>query len=67
MAGANSSVESLEVVVPSKQSCIVQKYAKEQGLKLHHWPIATMSNSYDVGVLVSFGKLIPQRVIEMFP
>ena len=47
--------------------CPVNHYARDQGLQVYHWPIPAVENLYDVGVVVSFGHLIPQKVISMFP
>jgi methionyl-tRNA formyltransferase len=59
-------VDSLEVVVP-RMRCAVRSYAQDAGLRLHEWPLPLMPGTYDVGVVVSFGHLIPKRVIDFFP
>ncbi len=47
--------------------CPVGDYSKCQSLPVHHWPLPTMHGRYDVGVIVSFGHMIPKRIIKMFP
>ena len=45
----------------------VKSYALDHGLKVYDWPLTPMQDKYDVGVLVSFGHLIPDSIIHMFP
>ncbi|XP_053385815.1 uncharacterized protein LOC128550579 [Mercenaria mercenaria] len=59
-------VESLEVVTVKEQRA-VRALAERVQLKIHEWPVAIETEKYDVGVLVSFGHLIPDAVIHMFP
>jgi len=47
--------------------CVVRSYAQDAGLKLHEWPLRASPGTYDVGVVVSFGHLIPKRIIDLFP
>ncbi|KAL5016378.1 hypothetical protein ScPMuIL_005967 [Solemya velum] len=54
-------------VVSNKGKTAVRKYANEAGLAVHDWPIPTWQDQYDAGILVSFGHLIPERIIHMFP
>ncbi|XP_013414833.1 methionyl-tRNA formyltransferase, mitochondrial [Lingula anatina] len=61
-------IEHLDVVaLKLKKPCPVRKYADENGLNVSDWPIGDKHNTYDVGVVSSFGRLIPERVIHMFP
>jgi len=46
---------------------VVGSYAHDAGLLVHEWPFHACSGIYDVGVVVSFGQLIPKRVIDLFP
>ncbi|OWF49625.1 methionyl-tRNA formyltransferase, mitochondrial-like [Mizuhopecten yessoensis] len=59
-------VESLEVVCPAARTP-VKRYSEEIGLTVHEWPVKVDREKFDVGVLVSFGKLIPGRIINAFP
>jgi methionyl-tRNA formyltransferase len=45
----------------------VAAFAEKENLKIHDWPLAVETGKYDVGVLASFGHLIPDDVIHMFP
>ena len=45
----------------------VLRYAKQEKLHLYKWPLPDLRGHYDVGVIVSFGHLIPDDVINMFP
>lgn len=65
-SSGNRCVKSIEVACKASP-CKVRSFAKEQRLAIHTWPIPTMKDKYDVGVIVSFGRLIPERVINMFP
>ncbi|KAH8417320.1 hypothetical protein KR222_008757 [Zaprionus bogoriensis] len=51
----------------SPANCI-RSYAEAQKLPLHRWPIsADHCMPYDLGVVVSFGHLIPLHIINAFP
>ena len=59
------------VVVPQPKPlpCLVAKYAKHHGLPISLWPLnkeAPFDDVYDLGVVASFGHLIPQRIINSF-
>ena len=47
----------------------VKKYADVCGLNQFAWPLDTklVKGRYDVGVLASFGHLIPKTLVEAFP
>lgn len=46
----------------------VFKYANESNLKCFDWKtFVTDDLNYDAGVVVSFGHLIPEKMIKMFP
>ncbi|PVD36504.1 hypothetical protein C0Q70_03488 [Pomacea canaliculata] len=62
----SSVVSKLHVVSTSNQSPVAQ-YAVTQGITLLPWPLKDIHDKFDVGVLVSFGRLVPSRVISMFP
>jgi methionyl-tRNA formyltransferase len=66
VAGDFKLVDTLDVVVPHMK-CAVRSYAEDAGLRLHEWPLAPTLTDFDVGVVVSFGHLIPKRMIDIFP
>lgn len=47
----------------------VRHFAKEEKLDIYEWPITETSivGKYDIGVVVSFGQLIPEKIIKCFP
>ncbi|XP_065203709.1 methionyl-tRNA formyltransferase, mitochondrial [Planococcus citri] len=47
----------------------VYRFAESNKLKIHPWPIDAecVRNKFDLGVVVSFGYLIPKSIIESFP
>lgn len=46
----------------------VRSYAELQNLSLFRWPItAQRCTAYEVGVVVSFGHMIPLNIIKAFP
>lgn len=65
-SSGNRCVQSIEVACKSTP-CKVRSFAEKHSLMIHTWPIPTMKDKYDIGVVVSFGRLIPTRVIRMFP
>ncbi|KAH9519937.1 hypothetical protein Btru_071305 [Bulinus truncatus] len=62
-------VDKLHIVHPPvKHPTPVTRYAALWDLMGYEWPISQIpNNSYDVGVLASFGHLIPKRIIDAFP
>ncbi|XP_067653498.1 methionyl-tRNA formyltransferase, mitochondrial-like isoform X2 [Haliotis asinina] len=65
-AGSNTLVGALDVVSTEGQNS-VRTYADTMGVSVRDWPIPDLTGSYDVGVLASFGHLVPGKVIRMFP
>lgn len=61
-------VKELEVTCLPMKTLVpaVAKYAKENDLKLHSWPPDIPEKKFDLGVVASFGKLIPEKVISSF-
>ncbi|XP_061591702.1 methionyl-tRNA formyltransferase, mitochondrial isoform X2 [Cololabis saira] len=59
-------VETLEVVTFSPD-VPVSRFAQQNCLTLHHWPPDHVEGEFDVGVVVSFGCLLPERLINKFP
>uniref|UniRef100_T1IXA0 methionyl-tRNA formyltransferase n=1 Tax=Strigamia maritima TaxID=126957 RepID=T1IXA0_STRMM len=66
-SGKSQLVNSLEVVTSDKRLKAVKKYALDHNLPLHNWPIDVPKGKYDVGVVASFGHLIPETTISAFP
>lgn len=64
-----SAITQVDVVTRG-DSNPVAKYAKSYQLTSFKWPItgdAVKQHNYDVGVVVSFGRMIPEDVINAFP
>ncbi|KAM4602619.1 methionyl-tRNA formyltransferase, mitochondrial [Polymixia lowei] len=59
-------VESLEVVTLSSD-VPVKRFADQNQLPVHTWPPADFDGQFDVGVVVSFGCLLKERLINQFP
>lgn len=59
-------VEKLEVVTLST-NVPVQRFAQHNHLPVHSWPPNNVDGQFDVGVVVSFGCLLPERLINKFP
>ncbi|KAG1678549.1 Methionyl-tRNA formyltransferase, mitochondrial [Nymphon striatum] len=60
-------IEKLEIVTnkhSKKSPCKV--FAEEHNIKINYWPYKVEKNAFDVGVVVSFGHLIPKSTIESF-
>ncbi|XP_015116239.1 methionyl-tRNA formyltransferase, mitochondrial [Diachasma alloeum] len=65
---SNRLLARLEAVIAYKgEENAVIKYAKDHGIKVHHWPIQNHLDDFDIGLVASFGHLIPSRVIKSFP
>lgn len=47
----------------------VEKYARQHNLKLHDaiTKDEIVDNQYDLGIVVSYGQLIPEEIINAFP
>lgn len=62
-------IKQLGVVTSIKiPSNPVQKYAEKENIQIHRWPLKDFENQkYDIGLVVSFGHLIPEDVINKFP
>ncbi|XP_046897772.1 methionyl-tRNA formyltransferase, mitochondrial isoform X2 [Hypomesus transpacificus] len=59
-------VESLEVVTLDND-VPVKRFAKENSLPVHTWPLGDLQGRFDVGVVVSFGCLLRETLIKQFP
>lgn len=61
-------LNKLEIVTTiKKQANPVQKFGKENNLVTHNWPYWELVNKFDVGIVVSFGHLLPEKLINSFP
>jgi methionyl-tRNA formyltransferase len=66
-------VAELEVVCPRLRTLVpaVARYAATERLRLHTWPlepeVLLPAAKFDIGVVASFGHLIPGKVIGAFP
>lgn len=59
-------VGSLEVVTLSGDAP-VKRFAQHHKLPLQIWPPQKVEGRFDVGVVVSFGCLLPESLINKFP
>ncbi|XP_054627086.1 methionyl-tRNA formyltransferase, mitochondrial [Dunckerocampus dactyliophorus] len=59
-------VASLEVVTLS-EDVPVWRFAQLKDLPVHRWPPGDVAGRFDVGVVVSFGCLLQERLITAFP
>ena len=59
----------IEVCSPPMKTLVpkVRSFSEEHDLKLHGWPPDVGGNKFDLGVVASFGRLIPKAVIDAFP
>ncbi|TSK20034.1 Methionyl-tRNA formyltransferase, mitochondrial [Bagarius yarrelli] len=63
---ADSVVDTLEVVTLS-ENVPVRKFAEQHELRVHQWPVVQPEGRFDVGVVVSFGCLLRESLINTFP
>ncbi|KAL6420003.1 hypothetical protein ACFW04_011017 [Cataglyphis niger] len=58
----------LEVVSAYKgKKNIVIQYAEEKGINVKRWPLENDPQDFHIGIVVSFGHLIPLNIINSFP
>lgn len=64
----NKVVGHLEIVTAykGKENTFI-RYATDNSIKIHLWPPDTELKGFDIGIVVSFGHLIPAKVIQSFP
>lgn len=63
-----TKVQRLEVVTSRNvKHSPVLKYAKENELNIYEWPLEGNIPDFHIGVVVSFGHLIPSNIINTFP
>ncbi|XP_067827295.1 methionyl-tRNA formyltransferase, mitochondrial isoform X2 [Heptranchias perlo] len=63
-------IEQLEVVTlsPTQSSELpVRKYARMSRIPVHDWPSLALCDHFDVGIVVSFGCLLSDALIQQFP
>ncbi len=73
----NSSLDPHHSVISKLEVCcsemkhlvqVVKLYSMEAGLRVHSWPPSDISSKdFDLGVVASFGHLIPKTTIDIFP
>ncbi|KAL7294811.1 hypothetical protein TKK_0011741 [Trichogramma kaykai] len=61
-------VRHLEIVTAyqGQENCLT-KYARKNKIPLHVWPPEISEGKFDIGIVVSFGHLIPEKIINKFP
>lgn len=65
-SSSDSLLQCLEVVtLPGDVP--VKTFAQQHSLPVHMWPPDISHGQFDVGVVVSFGCLIPEKLINKFP
>ncbi|XP_070522001.1 methionyl-tRNA formyltransferase, mitochondrial isoform X2 [Cardiocondyla obscurior] len=58
----------LEVVsVCKKKKNVVVQFAEEMGIVVTEWPLVNNPQNFHIGIVVSFGYLIPLNIINSFP
>ncbi|XP_046335440.1 methionyl-tRNA formyltransferase, mitochondrial-like isoform X1 [Haliotis rufescens] len=65
-AYGDTLVKTLDAVSTKGQNSM-KSYAESVGVSVRDWPIPDLTGHYDMGVLASFGQLVPGKVIRMFP
>ncbi|XP_043590748.1 methionyl-tRNA formyltransferase, mitochondrial isoform X1 [Bombus pyrosoma] len=64
----SKELERLEIVtVNQKKENSVTKYAKENKIIVNKWPVEINKSEFHIGIVVSFGHLIPSKIINAFP
>ncbi|XP_050343932.1 methionyl-tRNA formyltransferase, mitochondrial [Nymphalis io] len=63
-------IKQLDLVTAnsSKSKTIIEKYAHTENIQLLQWPnLNIINNEYDIGIIVAFGHLIKDDVLNKFP
>ncbi|XP_034247306.1 methionyl-tRNA formyltransferase, mitochondrial [Thrips palmi] len=61
-------ISRLEVVSSKYRLNPVRLFCQEKNLVAHEWPVDLRAlNDFDIGLVASFGHLIPKSVIDAFP
>lgn len=45
----------------------VRDYAMQNGIAMRTWPVTFDTDGFHIGIVVSFGHLIPKKIINSFP
>ena len=62
------ALQRLEVVTArKKKENAVIKYARKKGIVINEWPLEINVSQFHIGIVVSFGHMIPLNVINAFP
>ncbi|XP_076238450.1 methionyl-tRNA formyltransferase, mitochondrial isoform X2 [Calliopsis andreniformis] len=56
----------LEVVTTCRGKA-VSKYATQKGININKWPLENSISNFHIGIVVSFGHMIPTTIINSFP
>lgn len=62
--------DRIDTVTPhTRNSNVVKKFSEANGLTCYKWPVSpnVIRWKYDLGIVVSFGHLIPEEIIDAFP
>ena len=65
----NRCISRLEICCPPMKTliCPVKKVSEQLSIKIHTWPPDShVCNQFDLGVVASFGHMIPSRIIGCF-
>lgn len=57
----------LEVSVYGKKKNRVLQFAEEKKIVINEWPLVNNPQGFHIGIVVSFGHLIPLNIINSFP
>lgn len=61
-------INNLEVVTSFKNKANpVQRFTTREKLYAYDWPCSVAEKRFHVGIVVSFGHLIPEDIIHKFP
>jgi len=53
-------------VYKEKKNAVI-KYAEEKGIIVNKWPLERSLKDFHIGIVVSFGHMIPSNIINSFP
>lgn len=68
LCSRTKKLSRLEVVsaYKGKKNAVIQ-YAEEKGINVKQWPLEDNPQDFHIGIVVSFGHLIPLNIINSFP
>lgn len=68
LCSRTKKLSRLEVVsVHRAKKNVVIQYAEEKGIVVNSWPLKNEPYDFHIGIVVSFGHLIPENIINSFP